>query len=68
MSMQSCQAKFPVRPASHLHCATKKSLRMSVEHGMVVHAWLCIDTPLQNIPPFRGMQEREKALQCRERL
>ena len=30
MSMQSCQAKFPVRPASHLHCATKTNSRMSL--------------------------------------
>jgi hypothetical protein len=29
MSLRLCQAKISVRPASHLHCAIKRNLRMS---------------------------------------
>src|SRR5437660_236022 len=36
MSMQSCQAKMPGRPASHLYCATKGSgqIRAHAQHDM----------------------------------
>src|SRR2546429_6867720 len=41
MSVRPCQAKSSVTPASRLHCTTKRDLRMSVEHGMHVHASPC---------------------------
>ena len=40
-SVQSCREKMFVRATSHLHCTTKMSLRMSVEHGMHAHASQC---------------------------
>ena len=33
MSMRSCHAKIAVRPASRLHCTTKRSLRISMGGG-----------------------------------
>src|SRR5262249_50154703 len=51
MSQRSCRAKIFVRPASHLHCNTKRNLRMS----------------MVQVDRRAGPQEREGWLDARRR-
>jgi hypothetical protein len=39
MSQWLCQVKSPLNPASHLHCVTKVTLRMSAAGGMALAGW-----------------------------